>query len=235
MKRSIYTFFAVFLMLTSCDDGDLHPTEAGGADGQQVTLEAAFSGLKAWPAAYQLTLAAYGEDTENPLMSIQIPEPKTESGTVSLSLNGIPDATKTIGISILTKGRKLIYNYYTYDISNATETGNITLPVKEINVASFDRIQHQVFNNYCAACHGAGDRAAAGLYLTEGKSHAALVNIIADLSAANKKLVEPGMPSQSFIIDILTQDIVNYNHTDVLPEEELVTLIKTWITNGAKE
>lgn len=235
MKRIIYTFFAVFLMLTSCDDGDLHPTEAGGADGLQVSLQATFSGLKAWPAAYQLTLAAYGTDTENPLMSIQVPEPKSESETVSISLNGIPDETKTISISMLTKGRKLIYNYYTYSMSDATGTGNITLPVKEIDVASFDRIQHQVFNNYCAACHGAGDRAAAGLYLTEGKSHAALVNTIAFLSATNKKLVDPGMPSQSFLTDILTQDIVNYNHIDVLPEAELVTLIKTWITNGAKE
>lgn len=43
------------------------------------------------------------------------------------------------------------------------------------------------------------------------------------------------MPSYSFLIDILTGDIVNYNHTDVLPQDELVTLIKTWIRDGAKE
>lgn len=233
MKEIIYTFFAVILMLTSCDDGDLHPIEAGRADGRRIILQTTYSGLNAWPSAYQLTLAAYGTDTENPLMSVQIPKPKSENEEVSINLNGIPDETKTIGISILTKGRKLIYNFYTYTIRDDSDMNEITLPVREIDVASFDRIQHQVFNNYCAACHGAGDRAAAGLYLTEGKSHAELVNAKSTLT--DKMRVDPGMPSQSFLINILTQDIVNYNHTDVLPEEELATLIKTWITNGAKE
>lgn len=233
MKEIIYTFFAVILLLSSCDDGDLHPIEAGGADGRKVSLQATCGSIQAWPSAYQLTLAAYGTDTENPLMSVQIPKPKSENEEISISLNGIPDETKTIGISILTKGRKRIYNYYTYAVQDAPEADQITLPVREIDIACFDRIQQQVFNNYCAACHGAGDRAAAGLYLTEGKSHAALVGTKATLTG--KMRVDPGMPSQSFLIDILTRDIVNYNHTDVLPEEELITLVRTWITNGAKE
>ncbi len=165
-------------------------------------------------------------------MSKQIPAPKSEDETVSLDLNGLHEDAKTIGISILTKGRKLIYNFYTYDISNGTD--DVTLPVSKIDIASYDRIQHQVFDNYCAACHGAGDKAAAGLYLTEGKSFTNLVNEKSTLSTS-KKRVEPGMPSYSFLIDILTGDIVNYNHTDVLPQDELVTLIKTWIRDGAKE
>ena len=35
------------------------------------------------------------------------------------------------------------------------------------------------------------------------------------------------------LYSILTEDIVRYNHTDVLPEAELVALIKTWINQGA--
>ncbi|WP_300762227.1 hypothetical protein [uncultured Parabacteroides sp.] len=232
MNKIIYTFFAVCLLSTSCDDGDLHPEETGGTEGLKVSMEVSFSGLDAWPSAYQIVLAAYGNDSGNPLMSKQIPAPKSEDETVSLDLNGLHEDAKTIGISILTKGRKLIYNFYTYDISNGTD--DVTLPVSKIDIASYDRIQHQVFDNYCAACHGAGDKAAAGLYLTEGKSFTNLVNAKSTLSTS-KKRVEPGMPSYSFLIDILTGDIVNYNHTDVLPQDELVTLIKTWIKDGAKE
>ncbi|RHJ92132.1 hypothetical protein [Parabacteroides bouchesdurhonensis] len=234
MNKIIYKlFFAVFLLLISCDDGDLHPEGTGEAEGLKATMEVSFSGLKAWPSAYQMVLAAYGNDTENPLMSKQISVPKSENDIVVLDLNGLPEEARTIGISILTKGRKLVYNYYTYDIGNATE--DVVLPISQINVASFDRIQHQVFDNYCAPCHDAGDKAAAGLSLTDGKSYMSLVKVKANLSATNKNRIEPGMPSQSFLVDILTEDIVNYNHTDVLPQEELVTLIKEWITQGAKD
>lgn len=233
MRKVLYIFFAVFLLFSSCDDGDLQPEVSGGTEGLKATMQVTFSELKAWPSAYNLVLAAYGTDTENPLMSKQIPQPKSEDEIVDITLNGLSENTQIIGISILTKGRKLIYNYYTYNISNSEE--DVILPVKTINIASFDRIQHQVFDNYCTACHGAGDRAAAGLYLTNGKSHSALVNVQASLSPTGKMLVKPGMPSQSFLIDILTEDIVNYNHADVLPQDELLTLIKTWITNGAKE
>ena len=228
-----YMSFTALLLLIACDDGDLHPREAVDTDGRKVSMQVNFTGLNAWPSAYQLVLAAFGTDTENPLMSKQIAVPKSENETVTLDLNGIPEETRTIGISILTAGRKLIYNYYTYAVDDTRN--DIQLPVRQIYVASFDRIQHQVFDNYCAACHGMGDRAAAGLYLTEGKSHAALVDAESTLSETGKKRVEAGMPSQSYLLDILTRDIVNYNHTDVLPQEELVTLIKTWISDGAKE
>lgn len=233
MNKIIHLIFAVFLLLTSCDDGDLVTQEAGEAEGLKATMQVSFSGTKAWPSAYLMVLAAYGDDKEIPLMSKQISAPKSESEQVSLTLNGLPDNTKTIGISILTKGRKLIYNYYTYDISQAT--GDVTLPVETIDIASYDRIQHQMFDRYCVACHDATGHASAGLHLADGISYKALVSQPAQLSDKGWMLVKPGDAGNSFLSHILTEDIVKYNHTDVLPESELVTLIKTWIANGAKE
>lgn len=232
-NKIIYVYLTALFICSACDDGDIIPKKTGDDTGTKATMEVTFSGLGAWPSAYPIVLAAYGDDTETPLMSKQIAAPKSESETVSLTLNGLPEQTKTIGISILTKGRKLIYNYYTYAIDPSVE--EVTLPVKAIDIASYDRIQQQVFDRYCVACHNATEQASAGLHLSNGISYKALVNQPATLSEKGWMLVQPGNAANSFLPHILTEDVVKYNHTDVLPEDELVTLIKTWIANGAKD
>jgi len=232
MKRSIIFYLILLLIVGACDDGKIYPSIPDESNGVKATLHARFVGLEAWPDSYQLVLASYGEDTEIPLMSKQISLPSSESEEVSLTLNGLSENTKTIAISILTKGRKLIYNIYTYDIGDTTD--DILLPISLIDVASYERIQSQVFNNYCTACHGATEHAAANLYLTAGKSHSSLVNIKSSLSLTGEMLVDPEEANKSFLVKILEEDIINYNHTDVLPEAELIQLIETWINNGAK-
>ncbi len=226
-------FFTVCLLLTSCDDGDIHLRNAGGAKGGTVIMRVSFSDLQAWPSAYQIVLAAYGKDMENPLMSKQIPEPKSEEQMVELDLNGLPEETEMVAVSLLTKGRKRICNFYAYQLDRVDT--DIVLPVERISLAAFSRIQQQIFNSYCTACHGVGERAAAGLFLTEGKSHAALVDIPANLSGTGKMRVKPEEWRQSFLIEVLTEDILKYNHTDVLPQDELLTVLKTWISNGADD
>lgn len=232
--RQFYTFYllAVWSVLfSSCDDGDLPVATPEEADGFKATMQVSFRGLEAWPSAYDLVFAAYGTDAETPLLSKQIAAPKSESDVVTLSLNGLPDETQALGISLLTKGRKLIYSYYLCP----SDGKDIVLPVDQIDVACFDRIQTQVLDRYCVACHGDSDHAAAGLHLSTGKSYSSLVNQVADLSPEGRYYVLPGSAKKSFLPQILSEDIVRYNHTDVLPEAELLTLINTWIDNGAKE
>ena len=180
-----------------------------------------------------LLFAAFGDDEEMPVVSKIISRPSSEDEEVSVTLNGLDERTKRITVTVANKGRQPLYHFYSYPLKNTTE--ETILPVETINLATYDRIQHQVYNNYCIACHGAGDYAAANLYLTENKSYEATVNVPAPLSSTGKMLVKPGLSSQSFLVDILTNDIVNYNHTDVLPEDELITLIKTWINDGAQK
>lgn len=225
----IYLLAVFSILFSSCDDGDLPIATSEETGGFKASIQLTFQGIEAWPSAYQLVFAAYGEDKETPILSKQIAAPKSETEEVSLTLNGLPEETRSVGISLLTKGRKLIYSYY----STTTDGKDFLLPVKQIDIACFDRIQEQIFDRYCVACHGDTDHAAAGLHLSKGKSYPALVNQIADLSPEDACYVQPGSAKKSFLYSILTEDIVRYNHTDVLPEAELVALIKIWINQGA--
>lgn len=233
MNRIIVPLLFCIFLFAACDDGKIYPPEPEEVTGLKATLTVRFSNLPAWPDAYQMVFAAYGENKEIPQMSKMISLPASESEEVSLTLNGLAEDVQTVAVSILTKGRKRIYNLYTYDMSQATT--DVILPVSRIDVASLERIQSQVFNNHCAACHGATGTAAAGLFLTSGTSHKALVDVNSTLSETGMYLVKPEDPAESFLIKVLKEDIVKYNHTDVLPESELITLMETWIKDGARE
>lgn len=221
------------LLLSACDQGRIYPEEIQGATGRKATINIAVKGMDAWPENYMLLFAAFGDNKEMPSVSKNIPKPSSENETVSVTLNGLDNKEKTLSVIVANQSRMAIYNVYTYTISE--NDPEITLPVDTINLAAFNRIQTQVFDAYCTACHGDGNHAAAGLYLNKKNSHRALVNVNADLSAEQKMLVKPGKPNNSFLLDILESDIVKYNHTDVLPEKELIQLIKTWINEGAPE
>ncbi|WP_321480549.1 hypothetical protein [uncultured Bacteroides sp.] len=233
MKKIYYLLLTSALLMYACDDGKIYPKKVEEATGKKVILNSTFTGINAWPKAYQLAIAGFGKDAQTPIISKTIAMPKNEAETISLALNGITDDITDISVCVMTTGRSLIHRFYNLNIADSTNEV-ITLPIDKINVASFSRIQNQVFNLYCSRCHGAGNFAAADMYLTEGQSYEMLVNHLANTSTSGKLRVKPGLIGSSFIHNVLTSDIIGYNHTDVLPEEELVTLIDTWIENGAK-
>ena len=232
MKSFIYIFTLFALLCSSCDDGLIYPKEDEEETGRKATFSARFEGLDAWPQAYLMVFAGFGEDQKIPVISKVITQPEKTTELVTVTINGLPEEVKTLSVSVMSKGRALIHSFYSQDVQSGTE--DIILPEQQINMAEYPRIQEQVFNLYCVRCHGAGSYAAAGLHLTDDKSHISMVNQEAVLSTDGKLLVKPGDVSGSFIHDILTSDIINYNHTDVLPENELITLIDTWIKSGAK-
>ena len=232
MKKFLLFIATLFLLLpfAACDSGNVESSEGGTSGGRSITVSAAFKGIDAWPNAYSLVLATWGTDDTKPLSSVIIEKPANEGDAATAELDGIGSEASKISISIISKGRSLIHTYIEEDLPE----GNL-LDMGEIDVAEMKRVQTQVFNLYCARCHGAGNSTAAGLNLTEGKAHASLVGITSNKSETGKKRVVAGDPGKSFILDVLSTDIVGYNHTDVLPESELNTLIKTWIAQGAKE
>ncbi len=222
----------VFTLLTGCDEGKVYP-EGTTVHTMFARLDVTLKGKEAWPQKDLIVLAAFGDDTSLPLSTTVIPEPTAASNTASVSL-GLTGSEKTLAVSIVTKGttRQVLYNFYTYPISEFSE--EITLPIKEIDLASFDRIQTQIFDANCVACHGGSTTAAAGLYLTEGKSYEAIVGRAASLSGEGKMIVCPEKLDDSFIMDILQSDILRYNHSDIFASTpEFITLMKTWITEGA--
>ncbi|MDF9831752.1 hypothetical protein [Parabacteroides sp. PF5-6] len=221
------------LVALSCDDGRIYPSEPEEATGGKAAMQVVFHGEEAWPKEYIFIFAAFGEEGKIPLKSKIISRPEDVNIPVAMMLNGLNEETKTISIAVVNKGRELIYDFYSYPVDDLDK--EILLPVTEIDLARYDRVQQQVFEAYCIRCHGAGTHAAAGLDLTAGNSHKALVNRPATLSKEGLSLVAPGQPAGSFLLEILREDLIQYNHTDVLPEAELIDLVETWIRNDAKE
>lgn len=229
-------FLPFFLLTLSCDDGKIYPDTPSSESGKSVQMEVSFKKLDVWPINYQLAFVVLDAQTGQPTLSKLIRKPSSEESPVTVRLNNLKENQNLFAIAVINKSQQLIYSYYQYEMKSDEQ--DMVLPVKEINLLSFDRIQKNIFNTYCIACHGGAESAAGGLYLTDEKSRTALVNVPSVCSPEKKLLVSPGNPSQSFLTDILTTDrptIVHHNHTLELPEDELLTLLNTWIEEGASE
>ena len=119
----------------------------------------------------------------------------------------------------------------------------IQLPEATVDLACYDRVQAQVFDARCTTCHGATSTSPAGnLFLTSDKSHAALVNVPAQVSVAEgKNYVTPQDVDNSFLTDILFTEIsqnMKFQHSDIFSGSEATeasTLLNAWINNGANK
>lgn len=234
MKQPIFLLPTALLacllgILPACDDGRIYPeTPSENQEGRVLKLSTRLLSPEAWPQAYDLVLAGFSSDNpRTPIVSKSVPRPDGQEQSVELLLPGIPEEVSTASLCLLSKGHTVIHHFYSVD---AGQTDTIRLQPEAVDLASESRVQEQIFTPYCAQCHGAGEYAAAGLRLTEGYSHASLVGQTATLSASAQKLVQPAEPQNSFICQVLSSDILRYNHTDVLPEAELLTLIEAWIS-----
>lgn len=231
--RTICLLLISMVCFTGCDDGRIYPDELGEAEGGKATMQVVFKGQEAWPSAYMLVFAAFGADEEMPVVSKIISQPNKEEAEVAVTLNGLSEEIKKVSIAVVNKGRELVYAYYTYPLDDPSK--EVILPINEINLASYARIQSQVFDSYCIRCHGAGNQAAANLNLTKEYSQKSLIGVPAALSDKGELLIAPQQADKSFLIKVLKEDVIQYNHMDVLPEAELVTLIETWVDQSVEE
>lgn len=219
-------------LLNSCDSGDIIEKSENEVGGLSCSLSVDFLNTATWPVDYQIVLGAFGED-DYPLISKGISKPAV-GDTVALTLAGIPEKAKEISIALLNKSRKRVTSFQSITINDAERKSSlVTGGHVTVDLLAYNRIQNQFFAN-CVNCHGASERAAAGLFLTEGKSYNALVGV-ASTKEENMLLVAPGLVEQSFIIQVLEgkTDKVHYDHTNVSfnSESEDITLLKNWISN----
>ena len=191
MKKYIFATLLGLLMLnvTACDDGRIYPETAATAEGKTVVLEGVLNGLDNWASNYRVSIAGF-EDANDDYASVSkvITTSDIKDGKVSIELSGLKSDIKLVRLCILDRLRKHIVTFNEVDVSNATET--VRMDVGTVNISMFNAIQQNYFNTTCANCHGASNRAAAGLYLTEGKSYQALVDADSR-KVEGKKLVEP--------------------------------------------
>ena len=157
---------------------------------------------------------------------------------MSVELSGIKENITLVRLCVLDRLRRHIVTFKEVDVSKADE--RVTMDVGTLNIGMLNVIQTSFFNTTCANCHGASNRAAAGLYLTEGRSYGALVDVDSK-KVEGRKLVAPGASSNSVLHMVLNQQSVEgiaMDHRDLVSEKNQTTilpLIDSWINNGAKE
>ena len=237
--RKLLVALSFSAALVSCDDGRIYPETVVSSEGKTVILEGVLDGLDSWTSSYRVSIAGFeGADDEYADVSKVISASDVVNGKVNVELSGIKENVTLVRLCILDRLRKHIVTFSEVDVSKATEV--VKMDVGTINISMFNAIQQAFFNTTCANCHGASNRAAAGLYLTEGKSYEALVDVDSK-KVEGKKLVETNNANNSVLHMVLNQQKVegiSMDHRDLVSEKNEMTilpLIDSWINNGAKE
>ena len=241
MKKNVFLALlslGVFL-LCACDDGRIYPESATSAEGKTVVMEGVLEGLDNWASNYRVSIAGFEQaDDEYASVSKVITTSDVKDGMVSVELSGIKSDVKFVRLCVLDRLRRHIVTFKEVDVSEATEP--VKMELGTMNISMHNAIQQSFFNTTCANCHGASNRAAAGLYLTEGKSYQALVEVNSK-KVEDKKLVETNNAANSVLHMVLNQQTVegiSMDHRDLVSEKSeqtILPLIDSWINNGAKE
>lgn len=240
IKNIISALFAACLVFTSCDDGRIYEKVTPiPQEGLTLRLTASITGMDTWPSNYSLVLASFAENSESAEKAVTIPSSANNAGETTTEMTGLKEDVSDLEFCIIDRLRSRVVSFKT--ISKAdfnVQDGVIHMDLGSVDVSMYKAIQTSIFNAKCISCHGSQGSAPRNLFLTEGKSHADLVNV---QSAANPdyKLVDPNNASQSLLPIILQQDgLLHHNHADILEarnKSEQVALIRDWINNGAKE
>jgi hypothetical protein len=237
----LFAGIIAFMGLQACDEGRLYEEEIPiSPEGRTVTLTAHLSGLATWPdPSMYVVLAGFNDDSEYALINKSVPMPQNEGDEVTVQLSGIKENVNRVELCVINRLRRHILAFYTIDEATLTASNEIEVDAGTLNVGMFNTIQERVFNATCVNCHGAATSAAAGLYLTEGRSYESIVN------KPSKKLpemniVEPGDAAKSALYQALSTDVTitdewHYNHTAEVVDEGILALIRQWITHGAIE
>lgn len=237
MKKYIFAALMMLCLtgLTACDDGRIYKEQKFDSIGRAAKLTGTLTGMQNWPSSYSLAVAGFVEGDEYAVFSRTLT--KTD-GDVSVVVTNIDDKVTSIQFCLLDRLRRHVITFYEAETEGVRDT--VRLDVGKLDVSMYNVIQQNYFNTTCANCHGASNRVAADLYLTEGKSYGALVN--ADSRRVEgMKLVEPGNAEASVLHMVLHQESVegiSMNHFDLVSESSgtnILPIIDTWINNGAKE
>lgn len=220
------------LFAPACDDGKIYDEHTSVVrEGGAVNLTGHLHGVDSWPGGYSIVLAGFAGTNEY-AQTAQGITPETD-GSVSMTLQGIPAEVTRVEVCAINKLRKRIATFCSVDYEETADT--LRLDMGTVDARMYAAIQSGVFDRSCTACHGGSTKPAAGLYLTEGKSHAALVGIVADRSADSLLLVNPGNASESFLHVMLRENVLRYDHTQIITSANTLQLIDDWIDNGANE
>ena len=220
------------LLSLSCDDGRIYEEVVVlPEEGRVVKLTGMLTGAENWSSGYNVVVAGFDDTKEYAIITKAIPASECRE----VVLSGISDEVTRIELCVVNRLRKRILSYETFDCPVTADT--IRLDVGTKDVGMYASLQSQLFNTTCANCHGASTHAAAGLYLTEGKSYDALVGQ-PSVKVSGKQLVSPGDADESILYQTLATHISaawNYDHTKEVLSDAWLDVLEDWIDDGAKK
>lgn len=222
---------AMALLFASCDSGDIYPEHVEERnDNISVTAEFVLSGT-ADSENYQLYFGAFEDDNNAPVVWTRVLK-SGDKDTVRVSLDNIPPTATSIRLCLLNIGRRAIYDFFSYDISQTDKS--MEIPLTEVPLKlKYEKVQ-DIFVRNCTACHGT-ETGGAGLLLGEGKSYRYLVNKSSKNS--DKMRVEPFSIEKSFLFEVLTSDTLQLKHPHhtIMHSQDDMNLLKAWVERGAEE
>lgn len=232
---SLIFALASALLAASCDDGPVDETAAYSQEGHSVRLTATLSGLQTWDGSLYVALAAFNDESDYAITSRRI---SGTNGTVDVTLSGITEEATRVELCVLNNLRQRVATFATLE-GDALLSGEETtlFDAGTLSVSMLSAVQTSVFNTTCTGCHGGNGGAAAGLFLTDGRSHEALVGKPSK-KVADGTLVKAGDAEGSVLYQTLTTALSkgwHYDHTAEVIDQRRRSLIQAWIDGGAEE
>lgn len=239
MKKYMLVFALGLLIagLSSCDDGRIYEnTSIVPREGRVLKLSGKFSGIGKWSEGYSVVIAGFNAESDYAVVSKVIPTPDTDGDEVQVLLSGISEEVTEIELCVINRLRKRVVSFQTID--DFTATADTTLmEVSAIDVGMYHTIQQRVFDKTCTACHGGSEKPAAGLVLLSGRSYSYLVNK-PSVFVSGLSRVTPNNSKESVLHQILNTNISSnwgIDHSQMITSSTMLTLIDSWIDNGAQE
>lgn len=219
----------------ACDEGDIRPDNtAATAEGFSIRLTATISGADTWVSPYRLSLAGFTDGDEYAAVVKNLDA--TDGEAVDITLPGITPGIATVELCVLDGLRRRVVTLASVDVTGMQPMSTGVLEAGNVDAGMFATIQHRVFSTTCANCHGASNHAAAGLYLTEGRSYGSLVGEASTVVDGALR-VAPGDASSSVLYRALATDMSaswRYDHSVEIPSQSTLDMIKSWIDGGAR-
>jgi hypothetical protein len=213
----------------SCDSGDIWPEQKTLEETTvDISADFRFVNLDAFPANHRVVWGAFVGTSPYPL-AFEVAQ-KPASGTWhATSLQTVPRGTTHMALALVdATADKAEFVFRSFPLS-ATGAMNLS---ETIDLATFDRVQAQIFTPQCIQCHGAGGLAA-GLDLREGNARANLVDVPSQPDNSPKNRVTRHSLSNSFLLDVLVSRpaTVTTNHTTLstLDATDDIALVRAWI------
>lgn len=238
MKRNCFYAACLLLSLAACDEGRIPEKELiVTEEGRVVKLTGELAGLGNWASGYDIVLAGFADNASYSSIAKDLSAAATGDGHVEVVMSGIGDEVRTLEVCVSNSIRERIATFSAVEAPATTDT--IRMEVGALDVSMYGAIQQHIFTDKCVQCHGAGSgEPAAGLHLTAGRSYADLRGHASAVYPGWQRVC-PGSADESLLYTVLTTDQSAdwaIDHSRFVAEDvNLLTLLRRWIDNGAKE